>query len=78
MKAAKKIQLHRYDDSKGNDQQWVKIHEIVVETEEDKRQLLLTSEYIHGLRNIDTEIMGANVIAHLYCRPDLIKVRAKK
>lgn len=57
-----------------NDNKWVKITKIVVPTQEDKVQLLLASEYIHNLRNIDTNINGANMIAHLYTHPDLIVV----
>ena len=77
MKAAKRLGLNRYVDKNGNDQKWITIHEIVVDTEEDKRQLLLASEYIHGLRNIDTEYIGANLLAHLYTRPELIVVKKK-
>ena len=77
MKRAKKFKLNRYDES-ATDQKWIKLVKIVVETQADKEQLLLASEYIHGLRNIDTGIMGANLIAHLYCRPELIEVERKR
>lgn len=76
MKRAKKFKLNRYDDST-KDQKWIHIVKIIVKTQADKEQLLLASEYIHGLRNIDTEIMGANKIAHLYKCPDLIEVEGE-
>ena len=68
--------LNRYNHS-GDVQKWIKLVKIVVETEEDKEQLLLASKYIHNLRNIDTDIMGANMLAHLYTDPDLIVVGDK-
>jgi len=77
MKRGKRFKMHRYDDSKGDDQKWVNLVSIIVSDEESKQQLLLASEYIHGLRNIDTDFMGANILAHLYCQPDLIKVVGK-
>lgn len=66
--------MERYDDSKV-EQKWVKITEIVVPTEYDKEQLLLAIEYIHYLRNIDTDYMGVNYLSHLYLTPDLITVK---
>ena len=56
------------------DNKWVNVTKIVVPTQEDKEQLLLASRYVHNLRNIDTDINGANVLAHLYIAPDLIEV----
>ena len=70
-------ELDRYDHDGGDDQKWITIHEIVVETERDKEQLLAASHYIHNLLEIDTDYMGVNYIAHLYTTPDLIKVRQK-
>ncbi len=70
--------MNRYNDAAGDNQKWITIKKIIVETEEDKQQLLLASEYIHGLRNIDTGYMGANLIAHLYHCPDLIEVQNEK
>ena len=78
MKRAKRFKMRVYDESKGADQKWITITKIVVPTEEDKEQLLLASRYIHGLRNIDTSYMGANLIAHLYCQPELIVVDSTK
>jgi hypothetical protein len=66
--------LAQYNDT---DNKWVTISKIVVPTQEDKDQLLLASRYIHNLRNIDTDINGANVLAHLYHNPDLIVVEPK-
>lgn len=70
-------ELNRWDDSKGDDQKWMKVHEIVVETEEDKRQLLAASSYIHDLMELDTSYMAVNWLAHLYTDPTKIVVRPK-
>lgn len=66
--------LAHYSDTNNK---WVTITKIVVPTQEDKEQLLLASRYIHNLRNIDTEINGANVLAHLYTHPEKIVVEPK-
>lgn len=77
MKRAKRFKMHRHnpnlllDPSK---HKFVKVEKIVVQSAWDKEQLLLASEYIHGLRNIDTGYSGANALAHLYHNPDLIEV----
>lgn len=68
-------ELDRYDETPGAEQKWITIHEIVVETERDKAQILAASRYIHDLLELDTGYMGVNYIAHLYEEPDLIKVR---
>ena len=67
--------LNRYDDAKGDDQKWGKITKIVVPTEEDKKQLLLASEYIHYLGDIDSDYMMVNTLMHLYEHPDWIEVQ---
>ncbi len=71
-------ELNRWDDTKGNEnQKWFTLHEIVVETEEDKNQLIAASRYIHDLMEIDTDFMAVNYIAHLYTDPSKIIVRPK-
>ena len=75
MKRAKRFRMNRFDDSKGMNQKWIEIFKIIVEDEDSKQQLLLASEYIHNLRNIDTGYMGANMLAHLYQNPELIEVK---
>jgi hypothetical protein len=67
--------LTHYNDT---DNKWVTITKIVVPTQDDKDQLLLASRYIHDLRNIDTDINGANLLAHLYHCPELIVVEPKE
>lgn len=71
-------ELNRWDDSKGDDQKWMQVHSIVVETEEDKRQLLAASRYIHDLMELDTSYMAVNWLAHLYTDPTKIVVQPKK
>lgn len=71
-------ELDRYDDDSTVEPKWVVIHEIVVETERDKEQILAASRYIHDLLELDTGYIGVNYIAHLYTNPDLIKVRTKE
>jgi len=66
--------LVQYDDTT-EDQRWVRITEIVVPTEYDKEQLLLALEYIHDLRNLDTDYLAVNHLAHMYQNPELIKVK---
>lgn len=65
--------LLRYDDADEN----VNISEIIVPTERDKAQLLLACRYLHDSRDIDTDFMAVNTLAHCYHVPELIKVRAK-
>lgn len=69
-------ELDRYDETAGNDQKWITVHEIVVETQRDKDQLLATFQYIHDLVEIDTGYMGVNYVAHLYQCPELIRVKS--
>lgn len=47
---------------------------IIVSTEQEKQELLEASKHIHYLRDLDTDIPGANFLAHLYMAPHLIKV----
>lgn len=68
--------MERYDESKGDDQKWVNITEIVVPTQYDKEQLLLAIRYLHDSREIDTDYLGVNTLVHQYEDPDVIKVRA--
>lgn len=65
--------LERYDESCGNDQKWVNIAKIIVPTEFDKNQLLEAFKYIHD-RDIDTDYLAVNTIAHMYQNPDLIEI----
>ena len=66
--------LNRWNDKLPKDQQkFFRITKIVVPSEEDKRQLLLASEYIHDL-DVDTDVMAINYLAHLYTNPDIIVV----
>ncbi len=81
MKRAKRFRMHKYDwdlPDGSPKHRFIEIEKIVVKSEWDKEQLLLASEYIHGLRNIGTGYTGANLLAHLYCRPDLIEVKENK
>ena len=49
----------------------------VVDTEEEKQQLLDASEHIHYC-NVDTDIPMVNTLAHLYLAPHLIDVEPKE
>ena len=66
--------LDRYDDNVPTE--YVTITEIVVPSERDKAQLLKAFNYIHNLREIDTDFIAVNAVAHLYENPDLIKVKS--
>ena len=70
-----KGKLDRWDESKGKDQAWVTISEIVVPTERDKQQLLAAIKYLHFC-DIDTGYLAVNYLIHIYQNPDLIKVKA--
>lgn len=51
---------------------------IIVHSEEEKKQWLEASRYIHNLRYIDSEHNDAvNTIMHLYLAPYLIEVRPR-
>lgn len=67
--------LRRYDDSKSPEEQiWPSITKFIVPTEEDKQELLNTFEYIHNLRDIDSNYMMANHLMHGYMHPNWIEV----
>lgn len=74
------IEMNIYDESLPPDeeQKWLKIERIVVKDEDDKKQLLLASRYIHDLDCIDTDFLPVNAIAHLYQSEDLIIVSSNK
>ena len=81
MKRSKRFKMHKYNLNLPDDSvkhRFIEIEKIVVKSEWDKEQLLLASEYIHGLRNIDTDYTGANSLAHLYRNPELIEVVGEK
>ena len=67
--------LKRYKDGVKN--RHINLKQIVVGSEYDKEQLLKAFQYIHWLKDLDTDFIGANVIAHLYRHPDLIVVDKK-
>lgn len=69
--------MARWDPDKKEDQPWIEVHEIVVENQHSKDQLILASRYIHDMVELDTDYMAANYIAHLYEHPELIVVRPK-
>lgn len=70
-------QLESYCDTNDPNfkKSFVEISKIIVPSEFDKQQLLLVSKYFHDLRNIDTDLMAVNTIAHLYTQPELIEVQ---
>jgi hypothetical protein len=45
---------------------------IFVETEEEKKDLLRQSKYVHYLEEIDSDL--ANTLMHIYMNPDCIIV----
>ena len=47
---------------------------IIVDTEQEKQELLEASRHIHDA-DVDTEIEMVNTIAHLYLAPHLIEVK---
>jgi hypothetical protein len=67
--------LNRYVDTiHSSEQKWFQLKKIVVATEADKEQLLLASRYIHDMRELDTDYMAVNYLAHLYLAPWMIVV----
>lgn len=67
--------MARYDESAGDNQQWCTLTEIIVPTEQDKVQLLKAFNYIHNLREIDSDFLAVNTLMHMYQCPDKIKVQ---
>lgn len=65
------IGLERYRKSRQND---FVIKSIVVDSIKSKEQLLLASAYLHNLRDLDTDFIAINELAHLYQSPGLIIV----
>ena len=47
---------------------------IIVDTEQEKQELLEASRHIHDA-DVDTEIKMVNTIAHLYLAPHLIELK---
>ena len=72
--------LYRMTAEQFNDPnyKWMEIKSVVVNSEQAKEQLLKASEYIHNLRKLDTDIHMVNIVAHLYCRPELIIIEEKE
>lgn len=52
--------------------------QIFVGTEEDKQQLLLALEYLHNMRETDTDYTAVNYLVHTYLHPELIRVKPWK
>jgi len=69
-----KTGIHQYVET-ATDQKWFKLVEIVVETEDDKQQLLLASKYFHDLWDVDTNLIPVNYLCHLYQSPELVRVK---
>lgn len=66
--------MYRYDENLPDDKQkFLKIHNIMVGSEEDKIQLLKALEYLHNC-DIDTDYMAVN----LYLNPEMILVEESK
>jgi len=65
------VGLKRYNKKTKDTYYGVKV---VVNSEEAKEQLLIASNYIHNLPNIDTDFIAINLLAHLYTTPDMIVV----
>lgn len=70
--------MERWDYDIPNDKQkYVKITSITVPTEYDKEQLLMAFEYIHNLRDIDTDYHAVNTFCHFYAYPEKIIVEGE-
>jgi hypothetical protein len=65
--------MERYPED-GTPPNYVAITKIVVPTQRDKDELLRAIEYIHYLRELDTDYIAVNTLAHMYLRPELIEV----
>lgn len=50
----------------------------IVETEEQKKELLTASKYLHDLTDIDTDIPMVNFLCHIYLVPETIEVQLKE
>lgn len=50
---------------------------IIVDTEEEKQQVLAASKHIHDSRDIDPDIPMVNTFMHLYQAPHLVEVKEK-
>lgn len=67
--------MNKYDHrKKPENQKYISLTKIIVPTEYDKEQLLKALEYIHDLKEINTNYLAVNLLAHLHMRPDLIEV----
>lgn len=49
---------------------------IIVDSEEEKSELLVASEHFHDC-DINTDLPGVNFLAHMFMNPDLIIVKDK-
>lgn len=50
---------------------------ILAPTEQEKQELLEASKHIHDLRDLDTDIQGANLLAQPYHNQDLKKCHSR-
>lgn len=66
--------MDKYVEENGDNQKWVTISKIIVQTQHDKDELLKAFRYIHNLREIDVDYMAVNTIMHIYLTPELIEV----
>jgi hypothetical protein len=66
--------MDKYIEENGDNQKWVGISKIVVKTQREKDELLKAFNYIHNLREIDSDYLAVNTIMHIYTRPELIVI----
>lgn len=71
--------LRRWDDTlPAADQKYFQHIRIIARSEEDKDQLLKAFQYIHDMRELDTDYMAVNYLAHVYTNPDIISVEPEE
>ena len=71
----KKITYRRYStfEKEKKDIEFINLKKIVVGSQSDKDELLKTFKYLHD-EHLDSDIIGVNLIMHLYLNPELIIV----
>ena len=62
------------DDLPAAQQQYLEHIRIIARSEEDKAQLIRAFQYIHDMRELDTDYIAVNYLAHIYTNPEIIVV----
>ncbi len=79
--------MRRYPEDENTPIEFVKLKKIIVESEDDKKELLEAFEYLHNFCvedrmgdyiGLDNDNIAVNLLMHLYLNPETIEVEQKQ